>query len=90
MKQAKFALTAVAVLAIVGGALAFKANKASRLNHTFYTLGATTVGGVPTSACIVSTLLPKEANLNGPEIPYSTTFNATPTVACSGKAIDAA
>lgn len=27
MKQAKFALTAVAVLAVIGGALAFKANR---------------------------------------------------------------
>ncbi|MDR6567448.1 hypothetical protein [Chitinophaga ginsengisegetis] len=33
MKRAKFALTAIAVLAVVGGALAFKAN---RVVNTFY------------------------------------------------------
>jgi len=30
MKQAKFALTAVAIMAVVGGALAFKANSSAR------------------------------------------------------------
>lgn len=38
MKQAKFALTAVAVLAVIGGALAFKAN---RVTVKFYTPGTT-------------------------------------------------
>ncbi|NLU95759.1 hypothetical protein [Chitinophaga sp. Ak27] len=38
MKQAKFALTAVAVLAVIGGALAFKANRS--LNN-FFTPGQT-------------------------------------------------
>lgn len=40
MKQAKFALTAVAILAVVGGALAFKASRG--FNTTVFT---NTVGG---------------------------------------------
>lgn len=88
MKKAKFALTAVAVMAVLGGALAFKASKGNRINHIFYTLGATTVDGVPTSACIVTVLLPKEPNAFGVTTAYSTTFNNVPTPQCTGRVID--
>ena len=49
MKQAKFALTAVALLAVIGGALAFKANR--QLN-SFYAYTTTISAGKTTGACI--------------------------------------
>jgi hypothetical protein len=50
MKQAKFALTAVALLAVIGGALAFKAN---RVQKSFYGYTTTLTGGAVTGACLV-------------------------------------
>jgi hypothetical protein len=47
MRKAKIALTAVGVLAIVGGALAFKA---ARTTHTFFTNG---VGNVCTTTTAI-------------------------------------
>lgn len=49
MKQAKFALTAVAVLAVIGGALAFKANRSQ--NH-FYSLTTTNLNGQVVKGCV--------------------------------------
>ncbi|MET3880219.1 hypothetical protein [Chitinophaga sp. OAE865] len=54
MKKAKFALTAVAVLAVIGGALAFKANR--QVNH-FYSLGQAVIDGQPVSGCVVDKTL---------------------------------
>jgi len=54
MKQAKLVLTAVGVLAVIGGALAFKA---SRQQNTFYTETKTTINGVPRTYCTVETQL---------------------------------
>ncbi|MGF6928274.1 putative esterase YcpF (UPF0227 family) [Chitinophaga sp. W2I13] len=48
MKQAKFALTAVAVLAVVGGALAFKASRGETLVG-FYATTATAQCTIPTA-----------------------------------------
>ena len=49
MKQAKFALTAVSLLALIGGAIAFKA---SRQLNDFYAYTTTLQGGKRTGACI--------------------------------------
>jgi hypothetical protein len=48
MKQAKFALTAVTILAVTGGALAFKAN---RINKPFYKYTVSVLNGVLTGIC---------------------------------------
>lgn len=48
MKQAKFALTAVALLAVIGGALAFKAN---RVPLTFYKYTTSIVNDKVTGIC---------------------------------------
>ena len=50
MKKAKIALTAVALLAVIGGALAFKAN--NRQFKTFYLYTTTLTGDAPTGACL--------------------------------------
>ncbi|MFX1707388.1 hypothetical protein PV783_25690 [Chitinophaga sp. CC14] len=84
MKQAKFALTAVAILAVVGGSLAFKAN---RVPKTFYSLGTTVVGGVQTSACNVPVDLLRTPNANGAITPYSSTIFLTPTTTCTARVI---
>lgn len=61
MKKAKFALTAVAVLAVIGGALAFKANR--QANH-FYSFGTTIVDGAQTSGCVVDKTLQLAPTVN--------------------------
>ncbi|MBS0027558.1 hypothetical protein ACTJJ0_20130 [Chitinophaga sp. 22321] len=71
MKQAKFALTAVAVLAVIGGALAFKANSAS---NKFYSTDAQ-------GQCKVSTVLPYVVDTNAGT--YITNLStASTTAAC--------
>ena len=49
MKKAKLALTAVALSAVIGGALAFKA---SRQLHDFYAYTTTLQAGKVTGACL--------------------------------------
>lgn len=53
MKQAKFLLAMIVVLAMIGGALAFKSNKGIRINRPFYSLttSITTPGGQPVRGC---------------------------------------
>ena len=51
MKQAKFALTAVAILAVIGGALAFKANRTAKVQ--FYSFGTTN----GQTGCVLTTTL---------------------------------
>lgn len=84
MKQAKFALTAVAVLAVIGGALAFKANR--NLN-TFYKYGTTTIAGAQVTGCVVSTRLQySAAPLDGvTTIPYSVTTFSTLADVCTAR-----
>ncbi|SEW53925.1 hypothetical protein [Chitinophaga arvensicola] len=48
MKQAKLALTALAVFAVVGGTLAFKAN---RTLNTFYKYTTSNINGNVTGIC---------------------------------------
>ncbi len=84
MKRAKFALTAVTVLTVIGGALAFKANLISR---NFYSLGGYTIFGVQTSACVVTVhlnLLPTSSTVPiAVRTPYISTINTTlPTTTC--------
>ncbi|HEX9512831.1 MAG TPA: hypothetical protein VF939_20215 [Puia sp.] len=68
MKKAKIMLTAITALAIVGGALAFKARKFHL--HTFYT---TTAGG---TLCDFTVSLKSTTIANGFTIPYTDAFRA--------------
>jgi len=73
MKQAKFALTAVALFAVIGGALAFKANRISR---TFYKFGVTTTaGGLSVTGCVLPYNLSYIPASSGLEIQSSSAFN---------------
>lgn len=74
MKKAKFALTAVAVLAVIGGALAFKAN---RQNTTFFSYGTTTIDGQQQIGCVVPVLLQRTTNPGGVITPYLSTLSTT-------------
>lgn len=49
MKQAKFALSVIIVLAIAGGALALKSNRG---NNRFYSLTTTTLNGQVVKGCL--------------------------------------
>ncbi|MEC5146406.1 hypothetical protein [Chitinophaga sp. 212800010-3] len=80
MKKAKFALTAIAVLAVIGGAMAFKA---SRQLNPFFAYGSTNTttapGGpiVPVTGCVLPTQLSyTTAPGSGLTIAYSSTFNS--------------
>lgn len=84
MKKAKFAATAVAILAVIGGALAYKANSQAR---TFYKLG-TTVATATTSACVVPTQLFLVPNANGFETQVSSAINTAPTLKCTAIVIE--
>ncbi|NLR81424.1 hypothetical protein [Chitinophaga eiseniae] len=71
MKQAKYALTAIAVLAVIGGALAFKARIGT---NVFYT--------EKDGACIQSTTLPYQTAASGFTVKLSTgrTLSPCPTI----------
>lgn len=69
MKKAKFALTAVAVLAVVGGALAFKASRGNQIQ--VYTESA--------GKCNVTTTL-FDRTLNGVGQTFTTKFSIAPTL----------
>lgn len=87
MKKAKITLTAVAVLAVVGGALAFKA---SRNEVSFYSLGTTKVGAQTLTGCVVEQKLQlltvAPSNPNGFVTPYSIATNY-PTTTCTARVI---
>lgn len=70
MKKAKIVLTAVAVLAVVGGALAFKAN---RFVHTFY---QSTVAGGPCAVTYTTLWSATTLQTNGVDI-ISTRLSTT-------------
>ncbi|MEZ2440785.1 hypothetical protein AB6805_03650 [Chitinophaga sp. RCC_12] len=76
MKQAKFALTAVALLAVIGGALAFKANRQLK---TFYSLGTTVIQGEEVAGCVIPVQLLRTPAAAGAITPYSSTFNSATT-----------
>lgn len=87
MKQAKFALTSVAILAVIGGALAFKANRQSA--H-FYSYGTTTLeGGQTTNGCVVDKVLQLTPVAAGGFITtlYSSAVSISATT-CSARVID--
>lgn len=67
MKQAKFALTAVALLAVIGGALAFKANRTPR---QFFSYGTTLVDGVKKTGCVIPVQTLYTTNAAGTTISY--------------------
>lgn len=84
MKKAKFALTAVAVLAVVGGALAFKANRQAR--H-FYSLGTAVIDDVTQQGCVVDqtlTLIPVTGTQGTLNTIYSSTISIGATT-CSAR-----
>jgi hypothetical protein len=74
MKRAKFALTAIAVFAVVGGALAFKANRTA---NQFYR--TTVLGGNCTSA---TTVLYTATPNGNPAITQSTYYTTPVAGAC--------
>lgn len=55
MKKAKIVLSAVALFAVVGGALAFKANRYQPAN-VYRTYSLTTINNVPTAYCTLTDL----------------------------------
>lgn len=56
MKKSKIMLTAVVVMAVVGGALAFKAKKGGQEKCIYTTTTTTTdVGGITIGTCVFST-----------------------------------
>jgi hypothetical protein len=82
MKKAKFALTAVAVLAVIGGALAFKASR-NAIDWYTDTLTTTQPGGPIVKACRAHTFYASTIVDNSPLTlkGYTTTLNVEcPTV----------
>ncbi len=79
MKKAKFALTVLITFSIIGGTLAFKANRQLR---AFYSLGTTTIGGEQINGCVVTQLLYLTPNPGGFYTSYSSTVNY-PTTLCT-------
>lgn len=84
MKQAKFALTAVALLAVIGGALAFKAN---RQPNTFFKYTTTLIGGQVTGVCKEAVKLDYVTNPAGAIITtYSSALNTlSGTATCTAR-----
>jgi hypothetical protein len=75
MKKAKIVLSAVAVLAVVGGAFAFKA---ARTPHLFFYKTSPS----PTALCTIpANLLYTTAGITTTTIPYTTTNTTTLCVA---------
>jgi hypothetical protein len=71
MKKAKIVLSAVALFAVVGGALAFKA---ARIPQTFFYK----TNPAATALCTIPTLLPYTTSVNPTTtIPYATTNTTT-------------
>jgi hypothetical protein len=62
MKLAKVSLAMLCLIALIGGALAFKAN---RQYHAFYFYTTTLNAGNVTGACLIQTLLPYETAIFG-------------------------
>lgn len=86
MKKAKFALTAVAILAVIGGAVAFKANSQKQ---AFFSYTSTLIDNQVTYGCFYQTLLPKTTNPAGVVIQsYHTTLKTTNPAICSTRVID--
>jgi hypothetical protein len=86
MKQAKFALTAVAVLAVVGGALAFKANRTAK---NFFKYTTSVVNGQVTGICDAnqSTLISYQTVAAGGVITTLSTAPATSVLTCTARVI---
>lgn len=74
MKKMKITLTAVAVFAIVGGALAFKAKKTE---HTFYCYN------VATQKCDIVTKSFSTTSLLGTAVHCTTTILPAPPATCT-------
>ncbi|MEC5146407.1 hypothetical protein [Chitinophaga sp. 212800010-3] len=80
MKKAKLTLTVIAILAIIGAAAAFNANR--QLN-TFYAYGSTNTttspGGpiIPVTGCVIPSQISSTTSPgSGITIPYSSAFNS--------------
>jgi hypothetical protein len=78
MKRAKIMLMAIAVLAIVGGALAFKAKKFN-MNVTVFGCTTTNLSAGPVTGCFLRIPLPHEyfTNVGGNVVLSSPTTTAT-------------
>ncbi|MGF6850208.1 hypothetical protein QFZ51_005443 [Chitinophaga sp. W3I9] len=74
MKKAKFALTAVAILAVVGGALAFKASR------NFDVVVYTQTISQGTTYCTFKTLV-ENATITGAGATFTTKASLAPTTA---------
>ncbi|MEI3798238.1 MULTISPECIES: hypothetical protein [unclassified Chitinophaga] len=83
MRRAKFALATIAVFTIIGGALAFKANRQVR---QFYSLGQTIIDGQPHVGCVVGKFLQLTPVTVGGWITtlYSSAFQI-PTTTCTAR-----
>lgn len=77
MKQAKFALTAVAVLAVVGGALAFKASRNATVNYFVNTRTTATAPLQCTGKVTLSSYQTIDQNLGTLVIPSATFVSKT-------------
>lgn len=85
MKQAKFLLTSIIILAAITYTLAFKAR---RQFNAFYGYGTMQLSGQQTSGCVVLQQLAKTTSAAGQVTPYlTTTFITTSPSACITKVI---
>ena len=82
MKKAKLMLSAIAVLAVVGGAFAFKASR--QPVRFFSNTITTTVGGAPTTLCTVPYTIPYTTAivLGAPTFATSVSLISKPTASC--------
>jgi len=71
MKKAKILLSAIALITLVSGALAFKASRFE--THPFFTYGASTtkVGGPIVTGCVVPRAFFKITDPAGIAVPYT-------------------
>jgi hypothetical protein len=79
MKKAKILLSAIVLVAVVGGAFAFKANRFIAKVFYSYGVSTTTVGGPTVTGCVVPVTLTSTTALVGSLAPVSSTTFITNT-----------
>jgi hypothetical protein len=84
MKQAKLALTAVALFAVIGGALAFKANRNLK---KFYAFTTVRVGNTITGACTIETPLSYTTVAQGGSILSYSALPVTSVTTCQARVV---
>jgi hypothetical protein len=80
MKKARIALSAIAILAVVGGAFAFKA---ARTANIFYSNGTTLIGGVTRTLGTVSFTTTYTTEILDGVVPTTKLWTTTPLTTTS-------